>query len=112
MSVLTPLRADLRGGNQSDDSFATSKSTKVQSTVLWTLAVERQDIWNRQGVIKSAHSGSGFVGKVWAWVSCWLLGGTSKDRGCPQDVTRGLFVPPCDGGAVSANLNTYVSLWP
>ena len=45
-SALTPPRADLRGGNQSDDSFATSKSILMPLTALCTFAV---DCWNHRG---------------------------------------------------------------
>ena len=50
MSALTPPRADLRGGNQSDDSLAISKSILTPFTPLRTIAADRQNR-EKQGVI-------------------------------------------------------------
>ena len=44
MSAFTPPRAALRGGNQSDDSFAISRRIFVPSVALCLLAVKRQGI--------------------------------------------------------------------
>ena len=46
MSALTPPRADLRGGHQSDDSFAMSKSIVKMSTALCTFSVGCQGLSN------------------------------------------------------------------
>ena len=55
MTALTPPRADLRGGNQSDDSFPMPNSTLAQSPALCTFSTDCQN-FRGQGIIGRAHS--------------------------------------------------------
>ena len=79
MSALTQPRAELRGGNASDDSFAMSKSILTPFTALCTLTVDRQSprSW---GGIECAHSSSKFLGRGLAWVSYATSGAISREE--------------------------------
>jgi hypothetical protein len=56
MSAFTPPRAALRGGNQSDDSFAMSRRISTLPVALCLLAVKRQGIAVKN--VTSTHKGS------------------------------------------------------
>jgi len=65
MSALTPPRADLRGGNQSDDSFATSRRILAPSTVLRLFAVNRQGPETVKGACTHVNPDPGSLQRLW-----------------------------------------------
>jgi hypothetical protein len=70
----------LRGGNQSDDSVATSRSTLTQSTTRCVFSADCQNLrsWD---LIGCTHSSPKLLGKVAAWIFCWLLSAMSREEG-------------------------------
>ena len=78
-------RADLRGGNTSDDSFAMSKSILRPFTARCALAVGDQNPRN-EGGIGCAYSDSNPLGRGSTCLSYRLSGAISReDGGRPQE---------------------------